>query len=343
MAKKVSFNNSGSIARLKSMAEPLTQNDIRNAIKQYLKQDCVVKTYSDSTTYDLIVDGEPYPPKAIFGLAMSKLLGIEVKSTHFSAGLKSPCFTTFENLGFDIRSKENSQTTGAKKNTNALWTENELSKAIDAYLEMLEKSKRGIKYSKTNYYRMLSKEFGRSHKAYGRRMSNISYIMTLMGLPTEQGLAPLSNVGPTQTAVIERLISEKLNRPYLGLGIAAAEENSTVTSKTVPERPSGEENPKSVETTTTVYQRSGKVKGWVIRRSNGHCELCEKEAPFTKEDGTPFLEVHHLTRMIDGGPDTIQNCAALCPNCHRKLHHCADRVNLTEGLRNKVLKKESGL
>nr|WP_182028075.1 hypothetical protein [Vibrio parahaemolyticus] len=78
MAKKVSFDNSGSIARLKSMAEPLTQNDIRNAIKQYLKQDCVVKTYSDSTTYNLIVDGEPYPPKAIFGLAMSKLLGLFV-------------------------------------------------------------------------------------------------------------------------------------------------------------------------------------------------------------------------------------------------------------------------
>ena len=85
------------------MAEPLTQNDIRNAIKQYLKQDCVVKTYSDSTTYDLIVDGEHYPPKAIFGLAMSKLLEIEVKSTHFSAGLKSPCFTTFGRLRFGIR------------------------------------------------------------------------------------------------------------------------------------------------------------------------------------------------------------------------------------------------
>ncbi len=62
-----------------------------------------------------------------------------------------------------------------------------------------------------------------------------------------------------------------------------------------------------------------------------------------KEDGTPFLEVHHLTRLKDNGPDTVENCAALCPNCHRKLHHSPERDMLTERLREKVLKKESGL
>ncbi|TDA69847.1 HNH endonuclease signature motif containing protein, partial [Halomonas marinisediminis] len=48
---------------------------------------------------------------------------------------------------------------------------------------------------------------------------------------------------------------------------------------------------------------------------------------------TPFLEVHHLIRLKDGGPDTVENCAALCPNCHRKLHYSSEKTSLTEYLR----------
>jgi hypothetical protein len=65
----------------------------------------VVPSYSHSTTYDLIVEGKSYPPKAIFGLAMSKMLNTQVLSTHFSAGLDTPCFSALERLGFQIRDK----------------------------------------------------------------------------------------------------------------------------------------------------------------------------------------------------------------------------------------------
>ncbi|MGI3097108.1 HNH endonuclease [Vibrio diabolicus] len=53
--------------------------------------------------------------------------------------------------------------------------------------------------------------------------------------------------------------------------------------------------------------------------------------------------MHHLTRLKDDGPDTVENCAALCPNCHRKLHYSSERKALTKALRQTILEKESDL
>ena len=59
---------------------------------------------------------------------------------------------------------------------------------------------------------------------------------------------------------------------------------------------------------------------YALRRAKGFCQLCDLPAPFLKKDGTPFLEVHHIEYLSNGGDDTIENVAAICPNCHRKMH-----------------------
>jgi 5-methylcytosine-specific restriction protein A len=43
------------------------------------------------------------------------------------------------------------------------------------------------------------------------------------------------------------------------------------------------------------------------------------------------LEVHHLHRLSDRGPDSPDNVIALCPNCHSRVHHGAagDEFNST--------------
>ena len=46
-----------------------------------------------------------------------------------------------------------------------------------------------------------------------------------------------------------------------------------------------------------------------------------KPAPFNKPTGEPFLEVHHVIGLAEGGPDIVENAVALCPNCHREAHH----------------------
>jgi 5-methylcytosine-specific restriction protein A len=72
----------------------------------------------------------------------------------------------------------------------------------------------------------------------------------------------------------------------------------------------------------SVYLRNPYVVAAVLERAKGKCERCHKPAPFLRgKDGTPYLEVHHKIRLADRGEDTVDNAIALCPNCHRELHH----------------------
>ena len=73
-----------------------------------------------------------------------------------------------------------------------------------------------------------------------------------------------------------------------------------------------------------VYQRSRDVKNYVLARAAGHCEGCKKSAPFTRKNGTPYLEPHHIRRVSDGGPDDPAFVISLCPNCHRRVHAGVD-------------------
>lgn len=84
----------------------LTRDHIVRAAETYQHLGGVVPTYQDSTTYDLLVDEQRYPPKAILGLAAQNLLGHEFPSSKFSGGLNSPCFNILEKLGFTIVSKD---------------------------------------------------------------------------------------------------------------------------------------------------------------------------------------------------------------------------------------------
>lgn len=60
----------------------------------------------------------------------------------------------------------------------------------------------------------------------------------------------------------------------------------------------------------------------VKRRAQGHCQLCQREAPFLCPDGTPYLEVHHIVQAREGGEKNPEYMVALCPNCHRKINLC---------------------
>jgi 5-methylcytosine-specific restriction protein A len=79
--------------------------------------------------------------------------------------------------------------------------------------------------------------------------------------------------------------------------------------------------PAKATTVSVIFIRNPDVVAEVLHRANGTCEGCKKPAPFLrKKDQSPYLEVHHLIQLSDGGEDTIENAVALCPNCHRELH-----------------------
>jgi 5-methylcytosine-specific restriction enzyme A len=71
-------------------------------------------------------------------------------------------------------------------------------------------------------------------------------------------------------------------------------------------------------------QRSARVRACVLARADGACESCGAPAPFGRKDGTPYLEPHHTRRLSDGGPDHPRWVGAVCPNCHREIHHGAN-------------------
>lgn len=71
--------------------------------------------------------------------------------------------------------------------------------------------------------------------------------------------------------------------------------------------------------TTVQCDRNEYVVAYVKKQASGICDLCKKLAPFASGDG-PYLECHHVKRLADSGPDTIDNAVALCANCHRKMH-----------------------
>ena len=73
--------------------------------------------------------------------------------------------------------------------------------------------------------------------------------------------------------------------------------------------------------TTTVRMRSAYVKEYVLRRADGRCEYSQEPAPFLKRDGTPYLEVHHVEMLAEGGNDDIRYCVAISPQVHREIHY----------------------
>lgn len=87
----------------------------------------------------------------------------------------------------------------------------------------------------------------------------------------------------------------------------------------------GNTTPTRFERVVHEFARSPAVWGGVLRIAAGRCELCECAAPFLRADGSPYLEVHHVRTLAEGGADTVENAVALCPTCHRLLHHAGAR------------------
>jgi 5-methylcytosine-specific restriction enzyme A len=82
--------------------------------------------------------------------------------------------------------------------------------------------------------------------------------------------------------------------------------------------------PRARQGKRTAWERSVDLKIYVRRRADGVCEGCRAPAPFSAKDGQPYLEPHHTRRLTDGGPDDFHHVIALCPTCHKRVHHGAD-------------------
>jgi len=85
----------------------------------------------------------------------------------------------------------------------------------------------------------------------------------------------------------------------------------------------GQEQQESVAQVLGITARFIRDKSIVEKRfslAQGICELCKCSID-DKDISHPYsLEVHHIIPLSSGGQDHLQNTAALCPNCHRRIH-----------------------
>lgn len=75
------------------------------------------------------------------------------------------------------------------------------------------------------------------------------------------------------------------------------------------------------------YQRNPNVAASALRQAHFKCEIdAEHETFISNAKGKPYVEAHHLIPFSNQGSfkfslDVTANIVALCPNCHRRLHH----------------------
>lgn len=85
-------------------------------------------------------------------------------------------------------------------------------------------------------------------------------------------------------------------------------------------------NIQAARKTTVVF--SSRERAFVIRRAEGRCQLCGCEAPFIGTNGIPYLEIHRIKPIEQGGTHHRDNLAAVCPNCNRRLQVLRDPADL---------------
>ncbi|GEK72227.1 MULTISPECIES: HNH endonuclease [Halomonas] len=218
------------------------------------------------------------------------------------------------------------------------WSDEELKASVEVYVEMLDKQRRGEGVIKARYYRALEKRFGRTAKAFEYRAQNISYVYALQGRAWVKGLKPAGNVGVKIVARLEALIAEVEGQQPSSSATFATEVNErrSLYRDNALTPPAGRQSPGKISVSATVYERDPDVVACVLTQADGVCECCDSPAPFTREDGSLFLEVHHLKRLADGGPDIVENAIGLCPNCHRELHAGLGKHELAARLIDKI-------
>lgn len=125
----------------------------------------------------------------------------------------------------------------------------------------------------------------------------------------------IGNIGPELFAVREMPAS--ITEEDFSQEIAKKASEQTILA--LAEKVKGK--PRKQSYTREDFQRNVYVVFGAIIRSKGKCEMprCSSTL-FSRDDGTPYLEVHHVVPLGEGGDDTLANAAALCPHCHRELH-----------------------
>lgn len=354
----------------KNIPSDITRQDVLDAIAAYLAGS-VQHNFHESEKYDLIHDGNRFPPKAILGIAARRSAGHVLEPSDFSGGEGSACFRALRRCGFEIILKPNAQQ--APKTylyawNPSKWDWEEFKDAV-AKVQAGKRHKMpwscGLTKSIKKGDRFLLVRLGVAPKgivgcgvvtsapytlphwnaalqADGKEALQTDLEFTslsahpIITIPELEGRYPDMvwtpqnsgiSVGEETAAQILSILEGDFLEPVPD---TTKFEQKVRRFRSAPPStmPNGQTAPKKVARSAEQYERDPKVKAWVLQQANGRCELCGGDAPFVDDAGFPFLEVHHIIPLAEGGDDVVANAVALCPNCHRRCHHGVDRVQV---------------
>lgn len=89
-----------------------------------------------------------------------------------------------------------------------------------------------------------------------------------------------------------------------------------------------------------LNKRSARINRMVKKRAKGYCEACGKKIEMYDNDGDPIVFVHHIVPISEGGEDSVYNTAAICADCHMRIHYASDGIEYNEGLKQKIIEKQ---
>lgn len=154
------------------------------------------------------------------------------------------------------------------------------------------------------------------------------------GVNGEDRLAYQFELKPKKTRTVE--LPDNLNELKLETLYKRA---SQVSNGGTPTSSGGSSPSKGGDNRTT----SEVVREFALRAADGVCQGCNQDAPFKTDAGKKYLEVHHITKVSDDGPDHPDNVIALCPNCHSEVHNGQKGSQLNEKLREKAKNRTASL
>jgi len=234
-----------------------------------------------------------------------------------------------------------------KPENNRDWTDAELFACVVAYRDLQMEEQGGVRRNKTEKRNAVLRDAlsSRSAAAYEFRMANISAVLQELGLPTLDGYLPRGNVGAKVVAKIIPMINlvwQRQNSPELptadreDLETRVLSARQKIKGNTATPPPTNLLSGTRIQSTTARFIRDPNVIAWVLVMAAGVCEACDEPAPFVRDDGEPYLEVHHVRPLAEGGPDSADNAIAVCPTCHRRLHYGSDKEHLRGGALKKI-------
>lgn len=329
--------------------------------------------FADSTDYDLVYQGRRYPPKAILGLAGKYALGRVLTHDDFSSGEDSACFRILRDRGFDVglkpappldfqigqlynRGEHIHQAFGGQmrggictpKRVPAIFLFTGKSGDQFGYVDAWSADRTVYSFAGEGQEGDMAMKGGnraiRDHAADGKELHLFEALgkgqpIRYLGAFDYSGHREVPGVdkhGKHRKVLVFDLVPRGEFKPT-----ADPEALNRMTRQLASKRweapPKGQAHPERVpQAQGEAIKRDPLVRAYVLHLANGICELCEQRAPFQDSDGDWYLEVHHVKQLAHGGPDTTENAVALCPNCHRAVHHAGDSLRLVQALYGKV-------